>query len=76
MLTLKPKRFLEETRPWEPILLVDISGFHELGIVFQIQVKSDASAAVGIAMRRGLGKVRHIDVSQLWLQEKIALNQD
>ena len=23
-------------------------------------------------MRRGLGKVRHIDVTQLWVQEKIA----
>lgn len=37
-----------------------------------ISLKTDASAAVGIAMRRGLGKVRHIEVNQLWLQEKIA----
>ena len=35
-------------------------------------MKSDASAACGIARRRGLGKVRHIEVSQLWLQDLVA----
>ena len=37
-----------------------------------IDVKSDASAAIGIANRVGLGKVRHIEVNQLWLHEKVA----
>ena len=37
-----------------------------------IRVKTDATAAKGIASRSGLGKVRHIEVSQLWLQEKVA----
>ena len=32
---------------------------------------TDASAAIGIAMRRGVGKVRHIEVHQLWLQDRI-----
>ena len=32
---------------------------------------TDASAALGIAMRRGVGKVRHIEVHQLWLQDRI-----
>ena len=36
-----------------------------------IELKSDASAAIGIACRRGMGKVRHIEVNQLWLQEKV-----
>ena len=36
-----------------------------------ITIKSDASAAIAIAIRRGLGKVRHIEVCQLWLQEKV-----
>ena len=36
-----------------------------------IEVKSDASAAIGIANKRGLGKVRHIEVCQLWLQNKV-----
>ena len=37
-----------------------------------IEVKSDASAAIGIAQRRATVKVRHIEVNQLWLQEKVA----
>ena len=36
-----------------------------------IVLKSDASAAIAIASRRGLGKVRHIEVCQLWLQDKV-----
>ena len=36
----------------------------------RLTLKSDASAAVPIASRRGLGKVRHIEVCQLWLQKK------
>jgi hypothetical protein len=36
-----------------------------------VVIKTDASAAKGIASRRGLGKVRHIDVSQLWLQDRV-----
>ena len=37
-----------------------------------IEIKTDASAAIGIASRRGLGRVRHIEVAQLWIQEKVA----
>ena len=37
-----------------------------------IQITVDASAAIGIASRRGLGKIRHLEVSQLWLQQKVA----
>ena len=37
----------------------------------KIRIRTDASAAKGIASRRGLGKVRHIEVNQLWLQEKV-----
>ena len=32
----------------------------------------DASAAIGIARRRGLGKVRHIELNEMWLQEQVA----
>jgi hypothetical protein len=35
------------------------------------KIKTDATAAKGIATRRGLGKVRHIDTRELWLQEKV-----
>ena len=45
----------------------------DMGVTFEkpIEVKTDASAAIGIASRIGLGKIRHIEVSQLWLQEKV-----
>ena len=43
----------------------------EIGIALPLMLKTDASAAMGISMRRGLGKVRHIDVSQLWIQQKV-----
>ena len=46
-----------------------ISG--DLGLSFQGNIKTDAIAAKGIASRRGLGKVRHIDVSQLCLQDRV-----
>ena len=36
-----------------------------------IEIFTDSSAARGIAIRRGLGKVRHIAVCQLWLQDKV-----
>ena len=31
---------------------------------------SDATAAIGIARRRGMGRIRHLDVCDLWVQEK------
>ena len=43
----------------------------DFDIYCSITVKSDASAAVSIANRRGFGKVRHIEVCQLWLQDKV-----
>ena len=44
----------------------------ELGVEAGIIVKTDASAAKGIALRRGMGKVRHIEVNPLWYQDKVA----
>ena len=44
----------------------------EYGVETKVTVKTDASAAKGIASRRGSGKVRHIEVSQLWVQNKVA----
>ena len=43
----------------------------DLGFHYKIRVHTDASAAIGICRRRGMGKVRHLDVSDLWCQEKI-----
>ena len=44
----------------------------DLGIVVTIKVNTYASAAKGIANRTGLGKVRHIAVNQLWIQDSVA----
>jgi hypothetical protein len=37
----------------------------------RLRVKTDASVAKSLASRRGLGGIRHIEVNQLWLQEKV-----
>ena len=44
----------------------------EMGLKARVRVSTDASAAKGIASRRGLGKIRHIEVHQLWVQDKVA----
>ena len=36
------------------------------------KVCTDASTAIGIAFRRGLGRTRHIDVQYLWIQAEVA----
>ena len=33
---------------------------------------SDSSAAIGIASRKGLGKVRHLHTQYLWVQERLS----
>ena len=43
----------------------------DLGIVVDINLFSDATAAIGITKRRGLGKIRHLHTSDLWVQEKV-----
>ena len=43
----------------------------DMGWSYKIRMHSDAIAAIGIARRTGLGKVRHLDVSDLWIQEKV-----
>ena len=43
----------------------------DFGCKVNIVMHTDSSAAKGIGSRRGLGKVRHIELSQLWLQEKV-----
>ena len=43
----------------------------DLGFQYKIRVHTDATAALGMCRRRGLGKVRHLDVADLWAQEKV-----
>ena len=43
----------------------------DINMHFKLRVHSDATAAIGIARRRGLGKLRHLDVEDLWVQHKV-----
>ena len=43
----------------------------DLGFKVKVRVHSDACAAIGIARRRGLGRVRHLHVEDLWVQSKV-----
>ena len=43
----------------------------DLGIECEIQVYADSTAAIGICKRVGIGKVRHLAVGQLWVQERL-----
>lgn len=42
----------------------------EWGRQVQAHVYADSSAALGVADRKGAGKLRHINVGMLWIQEK------
>ena len=44
----------------------------DLGYTVRGEVWGDASAALGIIHRRGLGKTRHINVGYLWIQDLVA----
>ena len=49
-----------------------ISGvLKDLSINLAVAVSTDSSAAKGIANRRGLGKLRHIELNELWVQELV-----
>ena len=45
----------------------------DLGINDKVDIclYADSSAAIGICRRTGIGKVRHLATSQLWIQEKL-----
>ena len=58
-------------------LAMEILGVRSMAMEWEItkdgeicQLYTDASAALSIAKRQGAGKMRHIDVKNLWLQEK------
>ena len=43
----------------------------DLGVKLDVRMHTDASATLGIVQRQGLGKLRHIGVQYLWLQERV-----
>ena len=47
-----------------------IAAMEEWGIKCDLVVKSDAVAAIGMVKRQGLGRIRHLAVADLWIQQK------
>ena len=47
----------------------------DLWIYVKVKIFADASAAIGICRRSGIGKVRHLATGQLWVQEKLRDNE-
>ena len=43
----------------------------DLGIHLGLTILTDATAAIGICRRRGLGKVRHLATADLWIQDRL-----
>ena len=43
----------------------------DLGIMVELELFADAAAAIGICRRNGIGRIRHLAVAQLWVQEKL-----
>ena len=41
----------------------------DFGMEIRSNIHVDATAAIGIAERKGLGKVRHLDTQALWIQD-------
>ena len=48
------------------------SMLREFGVEVPVVVHTDSSAAKGIGSRRGLGRLRHIELSELWVQDMVA----
>ncbi len=44
----------------------------DMGVGVEITLPTDASAALGRACRRGVGRARHLEVQQIWLQHQTA----
>ena len=45
----------------------------EMGASHKVRVLCDASANVGTSHRCGAGKVKHLCVRQLWLQDRVSI---
>ena len=43
----------------------------DFGVSVKIEIHSDATAAIGICKRQGLGRVRHLATADLWVPQKV-----
>ncbi len=48
-----------------------VSLFADLGVVVLMRFWTDSTASKGICARQSLGKVRHLDVQDLWIQQRV-----
>ena len=44
----------------------------DFGVIVKLRIESDATAAIGMVKRQGLGKVRHLSTADLWIQQRVA----
>ena len=44
----------------------------DLGVSVSLSFYTDSTAGKSIGLRRGVGKVRHLDTRELWIQERVA----
>ena len=47
------------------------AGLRDFGREVTLSIRSDATAAIGMVKRLGLGRVRHLSVADLWIQQRI-----
>ena len=43
----------------------------DLGFECRVKIKSDSSAGRSISLRKGTGKLRHLQVKYLWIQDAL-----
>ena len=43
----------------------------DYGIPVELKILSDSTAAIGMVRRMGLGRVRHLAVADLWVQQRV-----
>ena len=44
---------------------------YDMGWILGVVLRTDASATKAMAMRRGSGKLKHVEVQELWLQQAV-----
>ena len=45
--------------------------YRDIGYDLPLRLWTDSSAAIGICSRQGLGKLRHLECTTLWIQQRI-----
>lgn len=59
---------------WSPLLPRDCARkrwLHSFGGSISVGNVVDASAAIGVAQRKGLGNIRHLDTQSVWFQDAV-----